>query len=149
MDALLSENKASLKSLQAYKEQVQSRTSNSKRLEEEIQSVADRLASLQGNIENATYEEKFKAVSALVKSITVNKNKVGQKDIPVVTITYRFNDPESLPAFSPSIPAIVGNYTLTDSSRRPQQRIYKQHLVLHTESMLILCQISQNPTSKR
>ncbi|MGA7193615.1 MAG: recombinase family protein [Anaerolineales bacterium] len=118
VDALLSENKASLKSLQVYKEQLQNRMSNSKRLEEEIQSVADRLASLQGNIENATYEEKFKAVSALVKSITVNKNKVGEKDIPVVTITYRFNDPESLPAFSPSVSAILEDCTLTDSWRR-------------------------------
>ena len=56
-----------------------------------------RLASLQNNVENASFDEKYRAISALVKSITVNKKRDGRKEVPVVTITYRFNDPESMP----------------------------------------------------
>lgn len=120
VDNLLNENKRSLNELQAYKDSLENQRKGYQQLEDEIQSVASRLASLQSSIENATFEEKFRAISVLVKSITVNKNMVGNKETPVVTITYRFNDPEkavALPALSN--PAIVNDYTLTDSSQQP------------------------------
>jgi hypothetical protein len=60
------------------------------------QSVTARLKFLQKNIENAGFDEKFKAISELVKNISVNKNVFEGKETPIVTITYRFNDPESI-----------------------------------------------------
>jgi site-specific DNA recombinase len=115
VDQLLIENKYSLNELLNYKESLVNQRDNYEKIEGEIQSVAARLVSLQSNIENASFDEKFRAISALVKSITVNKNKVGAKDTPVVTITYRFNDPENIPPLPVSMPTVVKDYTGRDS----------------------------------
>ena len=101
----------SLDELINYKKSLENQRNNFEQIENEIQSVASCLTSLQSNIENASFEEKYNAISALVKSITVNKNTVGAKDTPVVTITYRFNDPESITPLPIPTPAIVKDCT--------------------------------------
>ena len=111
LDQLLVENKHSLDDLHNYKKGLENQRNSYEQMEQKIQSVAKRLASLQENIENASFEEKYRAISALVKSITVNKNTVGTKDTPVVTITYRFNDPENTSPFPVPTSAIVKNHT--------------------------------------
>jgi site-specific DNA recombinase len=118
LDNFLIENKRSLNELQSYKENLEIQRSNYEQLENEIQLVANRLASIQSNIENASFEEKFRAISALVKSISVNKNTVGTKETPVVTITYRFNDPEDITSFPELFPAVVKDDTGRGSSPR-------------------------------
>jgi site-specific DNA recombinase len=110
-DQFLAENKSSLDELINYKERLEYQRSGYEQIEKEIQSVATRLTSLNSTIEHASFEEKYSAISALVKSITVNKNRVGAKDTPVVTITYRFNDPESISSLPVRTPAIVKDCT--------------------------------------
>jgi len=52
--------------------------------------------------------EKYQAISELVKSITVNNNQ----GVPVVTITYKFNQPEEEIAVPSSYSnVVVGDHT--------------------------------------
>jgi hypothetical protein len=76
----------------AYKGKLENQESIQEPLGAEYKSVAIRLERIKKNIENATFEERFYAVSELVKEITVNKIVIVGKENPVVTIPYRFNE---------------------------------------------------------
>ena len=57
----------------------------------------------------ATFEEKRRAVEELVKDIKVIPKTVNKKRVPIVTITYRFNEPCSQDLLP--IPALIQDYT--------------------------------------
>jgi hypothetical protein len=59
--------------------------------------VATRLSALQRRIDGATFEEKRRAIEALVGGILVSTEVVGGEPKSVVTITYRFDEPEPSP----------------------------------------------------
>jgi site-specific DNA recombinase len=96
LDHYLATNKRSLYDITVYKEQLENHKQRQQQIENEIQSVATRLEALSKNIDNANYEEKFRAISELVKNISVNKSVFENKETPIVTITYRFNEPENI-----------------------------------------------------
>lgn len=97
LDDVLAEIRRSLASLDAYKASLQARRARGEGLEHELFGVATRLAVLQQRIDRATFEEKRRAVEALVGGIVVNTELVGGQPRAVVTITYRFDEPEPLP----------------------------------------------------
>ena len=107
LDRLLVENKRSLDGLHAYQQELENQRLHHNQLHDELLSVASRLEYLGHNIENATFEERFKVVSELVKSIMANKMVVDGKETPVVTITYRFNEADS----STTISSVEEDYT--------------------------------------
>ena len=107
LDRLLAENNQSLNRLNAYKQELEKQGLNQRQLQDELSSVGARLENLARNIENATFDEKYKVISELVKKITVNKMAVDGKEKPVVTITYRFNEPKD----SYNITSVEENHT--------------------------------------
>jgi hypothetical protein len=74
-------------------------------LEEELLYVADRLSSLGNRIDQATFEERRRAVVELVKEIEVYSENIDGKKMPDVTITFRFN--ELCPNLEPPDTAVV------------------------------------------
>jgi len=78
-------------------------------LEDDLREVASRLAQLEDRIEQSSFEERRRAVEELVKEIRVQPQAIDAKLIPVVIITYRFNDPSQIIIPTPS--AVVIDYT--------------------------------------
>ena len=78
-------------------------------LEEELLYVADRLSSLGNRIDQATFEERRRAVVELVKEIEVYSENIDGKKMPIVTITFRFND--LCPNLEPPDTAVVIDHT--------------------------------------
>ncbi len=93
LDTVLAENHHAQKSLQTYITSLQAERLKSRSLEEDLAKAASRLARLAERIDNATYEEKRQAIEDLVKNIVVTPQEIDGKRVPVVTITYRFNEP--------------------------------------------------------
>ena len=78
-------------------------------MEDDLREVASRLAQLEDRIEQSSFEERRRAVEELVKEIRVQPQAIDAKLIPVVIITYRFNDPSQIIIPTPS--AVVIDYT--------------------------------------
>lgn len=96
--------------------------------EDEIQNALLRLKEIAGIIENATFEEKRKAVLSIVKSIEIVPEEVNGKHIPHVTIVYRFNEP------SPEIPELsqddFGLYDLIEiTNHMPNRVVYNPDVI--------------------
>ena len=95
-------------------------------MEDDLRDVASKLAQLGDRIEQSTFEERRRAVEELVKEIRVQPQTIDGKLIPVVIITYRFDDPGKIIAPLPSAvivdhtPVRVG-ITATRSNRAPAQ----------------------------
>jgi len=102
LDQVMAENSQSQKVLNEYISRLQAERLRSRSLEHELEGVAERLKALSSRIENATFEEKRNAILALVKGIEVVPQEINGKRYPVVTITYRFNEP------CPEVPDIPG-----------------------------------------
>ena len=100
LDQVMAENRQSQKVLNEYISRLQADRLRSRSLEQELEGVAERLKALSSRIENATFEEKRNAILALVKGIEVVPQEINGKKYPVVTITYRFNEP------CPEVPAL-------------------------------------------
>ena len=60
--------------------------------------MAGRLAKLQGKIDQATFSQKRRAVEELVKGVSVATRDADGPRTPVVSIVYRFEDPDQDPA---------------------------------------------------
>jgi site-specific DNA recombinase len=71
LDSVLAENNASQVALQKYKTKLHSEKIKTRTLEDELHDVAGRLSRLEERIDQATYEEKRRAVEELVKEILV------------------------------------------------------------------------------
>lgn len=102
LDQVMAENRQSQKVLNEYISRLQAERLRSRSLEHELEGVAERLKALSSRIENATFEEKRNAILALVKGIEVVPQEINGKRYPVVTITYRFNEP------CPEVPELPG-----------------------------------------
>ena len=107
LDDVLAEIRRSLASLEGYRASLEARRARGEGLEHELFGVATRLAALQQRIDRATFEEKRRAVEALVGGIVVNTELVGGQPRAVVMITYRFDEPEPLPFLEGPEPAIA------------------------------------------
>jgi len=93
LDDLLSENNKAQDELIAYKAELETKELRSQTLEDDLRDVASRLAQLGDRIEQASFEERRRAVEELVKEIRVQPQSIDGQLIPVVIITYRFNEP--------------------------------------------------------
>ena len=119
LDDVLAEIRASLASLEAYRGQLQARLDAGEALEQELFSVARRLATLRGRIDRASFAHKRRAVEELVKGITVATRIADGRKTPVVSITYRFEGPDSASPDAAGLFSAVGDCTLTGSSPPP------------------------------
>jgi hypothetical protein len=114
LDTVLGENHKAQEALITYRSWLESEKLKAQNLEDDLLNVAERLEQLGNRIDNATFEERRRAVIELVKEISVVPEKIDGKLIPLVTITYRFNEqcPTIIPPMSTVIidhtPALVG-----------------------------------------
>ena len=95
LDDVLKEIRDSQRSLVSYREQLQNRLARGDALAKELFGVVERLSKLQTRIDGASYEEKRRAVEALVKEISVDTQIIQGKPVAFITVTYRFDDPDS------------------------------------------------------
>ena len=111
LDELLSENHKARNELISYKATLETQRLQASSLESDLLNVADRLGQLGDRIAQASFEERRLAIEQLVKEILVQPQKVDDgKSIPVVTITYRFNEPFLKVIPRPS--SLINNHTL-------------------------------------
>lgn len=109
INTILTENNRSKKILQDQLEQLHLEKGRSSNIEIELLDISDRLSKLNTKIDNASFDEKRRAVVELVKEIKVMPEVICGKRIPVVYITYRFNEP--CPEIIPQTPTLIQNYT--------------------------------------
>jgi len=122
LDELLAENHRSQDELIAYKASLETQRLQDETLEDELVDVAERLAQLGDRIEQASFEERRRAVEQLVKEILVQPEVINGKTIPIVTITYRFNEP------------------IKEITRPPSAMI-----VAHTPALVVIMVIRKSP----
>ena len=108
LDGIMFENNEAQTELMTYKIMLETRRLHAATLEDDLVDVAERLGQLGNRIDQASFEEKRRAVEELVKEILVQPNVVDGKAVPVVTLTYRFNEP-CQPISNP--PAVVKDHT--------------------------------------
>ena len=108
LDNVLSENRKSLNSLMSYKTALEKEKIKAITIDDDLNDITLKLSSLKNRIDHASFDERRMAVLALVKKITVIPELFNGKLTPVVTITYRFNEPPQLL----SLPAVVKDHTL-------------------------------------
>lgn len=89
---MLREVRTSEGSLKAYRASLAARLQAGEALDQELFGVASRLASLKDRIDQASFEERRRAVRRLVKGIEVRTKVVDGKRIPHVSITYHSQD---------------------------------------------------------
>ncbi|MFC2043022.1 recombinase family protein, partial [Chloroflexota bacterium] len=109
LDKLLSEIHNSQESLIEYNITIELDRLMNSTLENELLNVAERLSKLGERIDQSSYEEKRRAVVELVKDIQAVPEIINGNQIPIVTITYRFNEPcpqELIP-----LPAVIQDCT--------------------------------------
>ena len=86
----------------------------------DLRDVASKHAKLGDRIEQSTFEERRRAVEKHVKEIRVQPQTIDGRLIPVVIITYRFDDPSQIIA-PPSSTVIVDH---TSAHRDTHNRTY-------------------------
>ena len=116
LDVLLAENHRSRDELIAYKAALEGQKLRAETLEDDLVDVASRLVKLGDRIDQASFDERRRAVEELVREIQVQPQTIDGKTMPIVTITYRFNEPGQQ-VMPPPI-AVVVDYTGRDSSLR-------------------------------
>jgi site-specific DNA recombinase len=109
LDELISENHKEQDELIGYKVELETKDLRSRTLEDDLIDVASRLAQLGDRIEQASFEERRRAVEELVKEIRVQPQTIDGKLIPVVIIKYRFDDPSQI--ISPPPSAMIIDHT--------------------------------------
>ena len=109
LDAVLAELRRSQNTLEAHKRHLEGRFSRGDSLEKELFGIAERLSSLQGQIHNASFDEKRRAISELVKGIQVSTETILGKKTAIVEVTYRFE--EALPpvVYTPQLDTSILN----------------------------------------
>jgi site-specific DNA recombinase len=109
LDTVLGENRKAQEALVSYRAWLESEKLKAKNLEVDLLNVAERLEQLGNRIDNATFEERRRAVTELVKEISVVPEKIDGKLMPLVTITYRFNEP--CPTIIPPMSTVIIDHT--------------------------------------
>ncbi len=107
LDTVLGDNRRSQEALRLFRNQLEVEKARANTLEDELIEVAERLAKLGERIDQATFDERRRAVVELVKEIQVVPDVVDGKRVSLVTITYRFNDPDTMTAPTPLDPAVI------------------------------------------
>jgi len=116
LDDLLAGNHREQDELIAYRATLELQKLRAETLEDDLVAVASRLARLGDRIDQASFGERRRAVEELVKDIQVEPQTIDGKTIPVVTITYRFSEPDQAVVLPPI--AVVVDHTGRDSSQR-------------------------------
>lgn len=109
LDQHLIANQESIDELLEYRGKLDAERNRAKTFEENLGGIANRLRILQDRIEEASFEEKRRAVKELVKRISVFSENVNGTHKPIVTITFRFNDP--IQNYPDPIPAVLPYHT--------------------------------------
>jgi hypothetical protein len=109
LDTVLGENRKAQEALVSYRAWLESEKAKAGSFEVDLLNVAERLARLGDRIDHATFEERRRAVTELVKEISVVPEKIDGKLIPLVTITYRFN--EQCPTIIPPMSTVIIDHT--------------------------------------
>ena len=109
LDQHLITNQNSVNELVEYRARLTADKHRAITFEDSLGSIAIRLSTLHKRIEGASFEEKRRAVKELVKGISVVSESAKGKHKPVVTMTFRFNDPVQNPP--DPIPAVLPHRT--------------------------------------
>jgi site-specific DNA recombinase len=109
LDAVLAELRRSQNTLEAHKRHLEGRFTRGDTLEKELFGIAKRLAGLQNQIHNATFDDKCRAVSELVKGIQVSTETIQGKKTAIVEITYRFQEPLPPVVHTPQFDTLILN----------------------------------------
>ena len=91
LDSLLREIHRSLDTMERFRDDLQQSHARGDQLDEELFGVAERLATLKERVDQATFEDRRRAVVELVKGIEIATEKIEGKKTAIVTITYRFD----------------------------------------------------------
>jgi hypothetical protein len=89
-------------------------------LEKELFGIAERLSSLQSQIQNATFDDKRRAISELVKGIQVSTETIHGEKTAFIEVTYRFEEPLPPVVYTPQLDTSILNgsslrYSLTSN----------------------------------
>ena len=109
LDTVLCENRKAQEALVSYRAWLESEKIKAGSFEVDLLNVAERLARLGDRINHATFEERRRAVMELVKDILVVPERIDGKLVPLVTITYRFNEP--CPTITLPEPTVIIDHT--------------------------------------
>jgi chromosome segregation ATPase len=122
LDGVLEEVRASLATATSLREELKKSLGQRDHIEKDLLAAADRLNRLQSRIDKASYQEKRRAIEALVKRVDVDLQQIGRKKVALVTVTYRFDEPGSNSAQADKgISRFTHSEVVADSStsRRP------------------------------
>ena len=97
--------------LEAYRSDLKIKHARGEALEQELFAVAERLSSPRSRVDQASFDEKRRAVVELVKGIEITTETIDKKRVAVVTITYRFDQPDSHAELGRAWHALVANGT--------------------------------------
>ena len=91
LDDQLREIHFSLETVERFRDDLLQSHARGEQLEKELFGVAERLATLRERVDQATFEDKRRAVVELVKGIEIATEEIDGKNTAIVTITYRFD----------------------------------------------------------
>ena len=91
LDNLLREIHDSIETMELYRDDLQKSHIRGEQLEKELFGVAERLATLRERVDQASFEDKRRAVVELVRGIHIASEEIDGKNTAIVTITYRFD----------------------------------------------------------
>jgi len=118
LDDVLAEVRSAASTLTAHRNFLSRRIASEEEDEQALFRIAARLSDLRSRIEKADFEQRRRSVEELVKSIEVVTRDLVGKRTAIVTITYRFEDPEPPRSFTTYPVPSEMDYTpaLADSS---------------------------------
>ena len=121
LDEVLGEIRGSLETLMVYRDKLKVDLVRGEALERELFAAADRLGRLQKWIDQASFEERRRAVEEFVKEIRIDLQEFGGKEVAVISVTYRFDEPSSVSPPAREEPAEVPEEFVTEAytSRQP------------------------------
>ena len=122
LDDLLREIHFSIETMERYTDDLQQSHARGEQLDKELFGVAERLATLRERVDQATFEDKRRAVVELVKGIQIASEEIDGKNTAIVTITYRF---DQVPGVLQGRGTLVPEETLRRSRHSPPST--KQH----------------------
>jgi hypothetical protein len=94
-------------SLEAYKRHLEDKYARGEALDKELFGIATRLAGLQERIQRASFEDKRRAITELVRGIRVSTEEIQGKRTANVEITYRFEEPRRPVAQAPQLNTLI------------------------------------------
>ena len=115
LDEVFGEIRGSLEALMAYRDKLKVRLVRGEALERELFAAAERLGRLQKRIDQASFEERRRAVEELVKEIRIDLQEFGGRDVAVISVTYRFDKPSSISPPAREEPAEVPEEVVTEA----------------------------------